>query len=111
MYGQGKLKLRTLLGEYPKTQALRDRTVTSDVIELDIADIAQAPKGFKPMMRELAFDVAEVSIITFLQGKAAGKPYEFVGMSGEDHWLSRAATRQQMLNAAMLFVTKYDPAN
>lgn len=75
MYGQGKLTLRTLLGEYPKTQALRDRTVTSDVIDLDIADIAQAPKGFKPMMRELAFDVAEVSIITFLQGKAAGKPY------------------------------------
>lgn len=75
MYGEGKLTLRALIGEYPKTQALRDGTIPSDIIELDIADIAQAPKGFKPMMRELAFDVAEVSIITFLQGKAAGKPY------------------------------------
>ncbi|MBB5687743.1 ABC transporter substrate-binding protein [Sphingobium boeckii] len=75
MYGDGKLKLRALIGEYPKTQALREARIASDIIELDIADIAQAPKGFKPLVRELAFDVAEVSIITFLQAKAAGKPY------------------------------------
>lgn len=75
MYGRGKLTLRTLLGEYPKTQALRENRIASDIIALDIADIAQAPKGFKPMVRELAFDVAEVSIVTFLQAKAAGKPY------------------------------------
>lgn len=75
MYGQGKLKLRALLGEYPKTQALREGRIASEIVELDIADIAQAPKGFKPMVRELAFDVAEVSVITFLQAKAAGKPY------------------------------------
>lgn len=75
MYGEGKLTLRTLLGEYPKTQALREGRIGSDIIRLDIADIAQAPKGFKPLVRELAFDAAEISIITFLQAKAAGKPY------------------------------------
>lgn len=75
MYGQGKLTLKALVGDYPKTRALRDKAIPSDLVDLDIAEIAQAPKGFKPMVRQLAFDVAEVSIVTFLQAKAAGKPY------------------------------------
>ncbi|WP_374413483.1 alpha/beta hydrolase family protein [Novosphingobium colocasiae] len=43
--------------------------------------------------------------------KNAGKPYEFVTLKEEDHWLSRAATRKQMLEAAMAFVQKYNPAD
>lgn len=43
--------------------------------------------------------------------KNAGKPYEFVTLKEEDHWLSRAATRKQMLQAAMAFVQKYNPAD
>lgn len=42
---------------------------------------------------------------------AAGKPYELVTMSEEDHWLSKASTRKQMLEEAMRFVQKYNPAN
>ena len=41
--------------------------------------------------------------------KNAGKPVEFVTLAQEDHWLSRAATRKQMLSAAMAFVQKYNP--
>ncbi len=41
----------------------------------------------------------------------AGKPYEFVVLEEEDHWLSRAATRKQMLSAAMAFVQKHNPAD
>lgn len=40
-----------------------------------------------------------------------GKPYELVTMPGEDHWLSRSETRKQMLEAAMRWVTKYNPAD
>ena len=40
----------------------------------------------------------------------AGKPYEFVTLAGEDHWLSRSATRSQMLSAAVTFVEKHNPA-
>lgn len=41
---------------------------------------------------------------------AAGKPVELVVMPGEDHWLSIAATRQVMLEKAVAFVEKHDPA-
>jgi hypothetical protein len=36
---------------------------------------------------------------------------EFVVMPGEDRWLSIAATRQVMLENAIAFVEKHDPAN
>jgi dipeptidyl aminopeptidase/acylaminoacyl peptidase len=41
----------------------------------------------------------------------AGKPVEMVVMKNEDHWLSREATRVEMLNAAVAFVVKNDPPN
>jgi dipeptidyl aminopeptidase/acylaminoacyl peptidase len=39
----------------------------------------------------------------------AGKPVEFVTLTGEDHWLSRGATRLQMLQSAVAFVEKHNP--
>jgi dipeptidyl aminopeptidase/acylaminoacyl peptidase len=41
--------------------------------------------------------------------KEAGKPYEMIELREEDHWLSRSATRKQMLEAAMAFVLKHNP--
>lgn len=41
----------------------------------------------------------------------AGKPAEFVVLREEDHWLSRGATRQQMLEAAVGFVARHNPAD
>lgn len=41
----------------------------------------------------------------------ARKPYEFVVLEEEDHFLSRAPTRMQMLDAAMRFVQKHNPAD
>jgi dienelactone hydrolase len=43
--------------------------------------------------------------------KDAGKPHELVVMPGEDHWLSRSASRLQMLEASVAFVQKHNPAN
>ncbi len=39
----------------------------------------------------------------------AGKPFEFVTLKAEDHWLSRGATRLQMLQAVVAFLEKYNP--
>lgn len=39
----------------------------------------------------------------------AGKPVEFVTLQGEDHWLSKSATRQAMLEASVNFVLKHNP--
>ena len=43
--------------------------------------------------------------------KDAGKPHELIRLSGEDHWLSRAETRRQMLREAVAFVEKNNPAS
>jgi dienelactone hydrolase len=43
--------------------------------------------------------------------KRAKKPVEFVVMTGEDHGLSREETRITMLQSAVAFVEKYNPAN
>ena len=39
----------------------------------------------------------------------AGKTVEFVTLPGEDHWLSKSAGRQAMLQAAVDFIEKYNP--
>jgi len=41
----------------------------------------------------------------------AGKPVEFVNLAAEDHYLSREATRQQMLSATVTFLEKNNPPN
>jgi|TARA_Y100000310_G_scaffold15337_1_gene15388 dipeptidyl aminopeptidase/acylaminoacyl peptidase len=43
--------------------------------------------------------------------KDAGKPFELVTLQGEDHWLSLSSTRLQMLEAAVGFVEKHNPAD
>ncbi|WP_304170738.1 S9 family peptidase [Phenylobacterium aquaticum] len=41
----------------------------------------------------------------------AGKPVDFLQLKGEDHWLSRDASRKAMLAAAIAFVERYNPVN
>jgi dipeptidyl aminopeptidase/acylaminoacyl peptidase len=41
--------------------------------------------------------------------KKAGKPYAFVTLESEDHWLSRGATRLKMLTETVAFVEKHNP--
>lgn len=41
--------------------------------------------------------------------KHADKPYDYVVLKDEDHFLSRESTRQAMLKAAVDFVKKYNP--
>ena len=43
--------------------------------------------------------------------KSAGKPHELVTLKDEDHWLSRAATRKQMLETTMRFVLQHNPVD
>jgi 4,5-dihydroxyphthalate decarboxylase len=68
------MRLRTLLGDHPCTAALKDGSIRSDSIALDFADYSPTHKGFKPMVREQAFDVSEMAIVTYLMAKSFGKP-------------------------------------
>jgi 4,5-dihydroxyphthalate decarboxylase len=68
------MRLRTLLGDHPCTAALKDGSITSTLVTLDFADYSPTHKGFKPMVREQAFDVSEMAIVTYLMAKSFGKP-------------------------------------
>lgn len=68
------MRLRTLLGGHPGTSALTNGSVTSDLVEFDFIDYSPTNKGFKPMVREAAFDVSEMAIVTYLMAKSFGKP-------------------------------------
>lgn len=68
------MRLRTLLGDHPGTKALKSGSIKSDLVVFDFADYSPTNKGFKPMVREGAFDVSEMAIVTYLMAKSFGKP-------------------------------------
>ena len=68
------MRLRTLLGDHPGTTALKNGSVKSDLVAFDFVDYSPTNKGFKPMVREGAFDVSEMAIVTYLMAKSFGKP-------------------------------------
>ena len=68
------MRLRTLLGDHSGTTALKNGSVRSDLVEFDFASYSPTNKGFKPMVREGAFDVSEMAIVTYLMAKSFGKP-------------------------------------
>jgi len=67
--------LRTNLADYPVTMAMKDGSVSSDIVSLDFCGPAKAHDGFKGMLRENKFDAGELAIVTLLQAKAYGKPF------------------------------------
>lgn len=68
------MRLKTLLGNYPVTQALKDGRVRSAKLEFDFADVKVPHTAFKRVVRDLEFDVAEIAIVTYLMAKSCGKP-------------------------------------
>jgi len=43
--------------------------------------------------------------------RRANKPFEFIELTGEDHWLSRGETRQRMLTETVRFLEANNPVN
>lgn len=66
--------MKALLGDYPATAALKRGEIRSDSVALRFAEVKPPSAGFKRVVRDLEFDVAEIAITTFLMAKAAGKP-------------------------------------
>ena len=70
----GPVTLRANLADYAVTKALKSGAVKSDLVNFDFCGPKVAFQGFKPMVRERAFDASELAIATFLQAKVYGKP-------------------------------------
>src|ERR1700692_2108166 len=68
------MRLRTLLGDHACTAALKNGSIRSDLVEFDFVNYTPTNKGFKPMVREGAFDVSEMAIVTSLMAKNFNKP-------------------------------------
>lgn len=72
------LRLKTLLGHYPITRALRDQVLTPQRFSFDFADVKVPNRAFKRAVRDLEFDIAELALVTFFQAKAYGKPLSLI---------------------------------
>jgi 4,5-dihydroxyphthalate decarboxylase len=68
------MRLAAMLGDYPVTRALKRGLVPSSLVSFDFADVKKPSTAFPRVVRELAFDVAELAIMTFLIARACGKP-------------------------------------
>ncbi len=66
--------LKVLLGDYPHTRAVRSGALKSDWLNVDFAEAKPLNSAFKRTVRELEFDISELSLATFLQAKDARKP-------------------------------------
>lgn len=69
-----KLRLRTMLGNHPHVQAVKRGELRSELFELEFSEFTPTNAAFKPMVREQAFDVCEMAIVTYLMARAHGKP-------------------------------------
>ena len=69
------ITLKTNLENGPTSAALYDGRVSSGLVKLNFCGPKPAFDGFKPMIRENAFDCGELAIVTYLQAKIYNKPY------------------------------------
>ncbi|MET4258619.1 4,5-dihydroxyphthalate decarboxylase [Bradyrhizobium sp. S3.12.5] len=69
-----RLKLKAVLGSHPHVQAVKSGELRSELFDLDFIEYTPTNTAFKPMVREQAFDVCEMAIVTYLMAKAHGKP-------------------------------------
>lgn len=74
-----RLRLRTAIGDYPHVQALRDGRVRSSRVNFEFVSVTPVSRAFRPMVRELAFDLSEIAVVTLAQARACAVP--IVGLS------------------------------
>ncbi len=73
------LVLRTAIADYPHVRALRDGTVSSGRVAFAFTAVAPISRAFRPMVREAAFDLSEMAVVTLAQARARAVPV--VGLS------------------------------
>ncbi|MCL2430703.1 MAG: hypothetical protein FWD12_15880, partial [Alphaproteobacteria bacterium] len=66
--------LRAALGDYPHTRPLKRGAIASPTIAFEFNGIQPVYKVFGAMVRERAFDMSEMAVVTYLQARSHGKP-------------------------------------
>src|SRR4051794_24891510 len=68
------LTLKTAIGTYGHTRALKDASVAPQGISLDHVEVSPIIAAFRRMIRQAEFDVSEMAISTYLCALAFKKP-------------------------------------
>ena len=69
------LTLKTAIGTYGHTAALKNGNVKAAGIEFEHIEVSPITPAFRRMTRDLEFDISEMAVTTYLAAKAFGKPF------------------------------------
>jgi 4,5-dihydroxyphthalate decarboxylase len=96
----GPVTVHTLLADNASTASFKSGAVSSPIVTFDYADIPVANEGFKPFIRDNAFDFGELAIMTFMQARFYGKPLVLlpavIGARYQHHCIGSLASKGQM---------------
>jgi 4,5-dihydroxyphthalate decarboxylase len=70
----GPLTLKTAIGTYPHTRPLKDGRISSPRVCLDHAEVVPANRAFRPMVNQLAYDVSELALVTYMLAQTFHRP-------------------------------------
>jgi len=70
-----KPKLRTVSRTQGNNRALKERTITPGICELEFEEVPVLTDAFRRMVRGLEFDVCEMALSTYVCARAHGKPF------------------------------------
>jgi 4,5-dihydroxyphthalate decarboxylase len=70
----GPVTLRTNLADSVLSKPLKSGAITSSLVTFDFCGPKVAHDGFKPMVRDGAYDAGELAIVTYLQARQYNKP-------------------------------------
>jgi 4,5-dihydroxyphthalate decarboxylase len=68
--------LKTVLRRFGHTADLRDGKIPIDGVELDFVDVQPAIAAYRRMVRDIEFDMCELSPTTYFIARAYGAPYK-----------------------------------
>jgi 4,5-dihydroxyphthalate decarboxylase len=110
-----KKTLKTLLGDYPNTMALKKGEVSSSLVDFQFADVKVPNTAFKRLVRDKEFDFGELAIVTYLQAKNFGTPYSLLPATvvgrGQHHTIAynpeKGPLQPQDLNGKRVGVRAY----
>ncbi len=107
IYGRRENQSVRYWNRFMGADRLGDRSL-DDRSPAKLADQADAPIMLIHGRDDSVVDVEQSRMMADAL-KKAGKPYEFIELNGEDHWLSRTETRQRMLTETIRFLQAHNP--
>lgn len=66
--------LKTVLGNHPLTTPIKEGKLAAPGLDLELMPVKPVSRAFKGMVREQAYDICEMAIVTYLQARAYNKP-------------------------------------